>query len=140
MPEIGAAEANRIIASGLLVLIWTVQLVIYPSFKHVSPERFVDWHYRYTGLITWVVAPLFLGQIAAGCWLVWDRSSTPVSPSEAAFLILCGLGWVFTFAYSVPCHRELQKGPSEAKIRRLILTNGLRTAAWSAAWICSMWL
>jgi len=48
---------------GMLVLIWLVQLIIYPSFEFTDKDAFLGWHEKYTGLITVVVLPLMLGQL-----------------------------------------------------------------------------
>jgi len=42
---------------GMLILIWLVQLIIYPSFQYSARESFIQWHEKYTGLITLVVLP-----------------------------------------------------------------------------------
>jgi hypothetical protein len=62
-------EANRVVSFGLIVLIWLVQLVIYPAFASIAPERFARWHARYTRTVTWIVAPLMLGQAGLLGWL-----------------------------------------------------------------------
>ncbi|MEJ7637421.1 MAG: hypothetical protein WKF75_05360 [Singulisphaera sp.] len=68
-------EANRLASFGLVVLIWLVQVIIYPAFAEISPDRFVSWHAGYTRAVTWVVAPLMLGQVALLAWLAFVRPS-----------------------------------------------------------------
>ncbi|MEQ9363414.1 MAG: hypothetical protein RIF32_04185, partial [Leptospirales bacterium] len=48
---------------GLVVLIWLVQLVIYPAFMYADAEQFTDWHRVYTERVSLVVVPLMLGQL-----------------------------------------------------------------------------
>ena len=48
---------------GLLVLIWLVQLVIYPSFLYYEQDNLKRWHEKYTQKITYVVLPLMMGQL-----------------------------------------------------------------------------
>ena len=53
---------------GLLVLIWMVQLVVYPGFKYYQRERLLEWHARYTSRISYIVGPLMLGQLCRPRW------------------------------------------------------------------------
>ena len=57
-------ETIRLICdSGLLILIWMVQLVIYPSFSYYKQEDLFKWHETYTKRIAVIVIPLMLGQL-----------------------------------------------------------------------------
>jgi hypothetical protein len=47
---------------GLVVLIWLVQLVIYPGFKFYSPSNLALWHKIYTGRIGVAVVPMMVWQ------------------------------------------------------------------------------
>lgn len=69
-------EATRLASFGLVVLIWLVQVIIYPAFAESAPERFVLWHAGYTRALTWIVAPLMLGQVALLVWLLIVRPSS----------------------------------------------------------------
>ncbi|MEL7161763.1 MAG: hypothetical protein AAFN92_13465, partial [Bacteroidota bacterium] len=62
-----------------LVLIWLVQLVIYPAFLYYAEADFRGWHPVYTQRVTYVVLPVMLAQLAlyayltltVGTWDVW---------------------------------------------------------------------
>ncbi|MAJ50932.1 MAG: hypothetical protein CMB82_04875, partial [Flammeovirgaceae bacterium] len=55
---------------GTLVLIWLVQLVIYPSFLFFERKNLKLWHDKYTKKVSFVVLPLMIGQfIIAGIHL-----------------------------------------------------------------------
>ena len=120
---------------GMLVLIWLVQLIIYPSFEFSEKETFTFWHERYTGLITLVVLPLMFGQLAlTGYQLSQERSWSTI-----ACMILIAFCWVVTFTLSVPAHNQLQTVGNQLEVVRwLVLTNWLRTIAWTAIAIISM--
>lgn len=113
---------------GMGLLIWLVQLIVYPSFAYSSPESFKSWHFRYTGLITIFVLPLMFGQSGiylASAWLAgrWHDWSG---------VVLVAACWAATFLLSVPCHDGLQKnGFDLAVVQRLVRTNWIRTIAWS---------
>ena len=120
---------------GMLVLIWLVQLIIYPSFEFCDKETFTFWHEKYTGLITVVVLPLMLGQLAlTGYQLTQDRSWSTI-----ACIALIAVCWIVTFTLSVPAHNQLQTVGNEIEVVRwLVLTNWLRTIAWTAISILSI--
>lgn len=126
-----ASERVALIAVSLAlaVLIWLVQLIIYPSFHHLDRERFVAWHLRYTGLITWIVLPLMLGQVGLlGLLLATDPAPAAALWAQAP---LVALAWLATFIFSVPAHGRLQQGKDDRQIAWLVSTNWIRTAAWT---------
>ena len=121
-------EIRTTIDFGLVVLIWLVQLIIYPSFKHVAPDAFVAWHTKYSMLISIVVIPLMFGQVAAvGYQLVYTPHwATWVSAG------LVALAWISTFFQAVPLHNLLGAGQDiSTHIVRLIEVNWNRTILWS---------
>ena len=125
-------EANRPASFGLVVLIWLVQVVIYPAFAEISPERFVRWHGGYTRALTWIVAPLMLGQVALLGWLLIVR------PSSWGYLAAgtVAVAWIATFALAVPAHDKLQAtGLDREVVARLVAVNWVRTVAWTLAFL-----
>ena len=128
-------QAHAAVSLSLACFLWTVQLVIYPAFRFIEPSSFARWHNGYTGAITWIVAPLILLQTAGVAGrLLFLNSPDLLWLCEA----LCTLSaWVVTFAVSVPIHARLQKTRCESAMKKLVLTNWLRTAAWTATAICS---
>src|SRR5918997_530129 len=121
-------EANRLASFGLVVLIWLVQIIIYPAFAEIAPDRFTRWHAGYTRSVTWIVVPLMFGQVALLGWLLVVR------PSPWGFLAagMVAVAWIATFALAVPAHKKLQaQGIEGGVIRRLVATNWIRTVAWT---------
>ena len=47
-------------------------------------------------------------------------------------LCLLAVVWISTFAVQVPLHRRLAEGYDAARHRRLVLSNWIRTLAWTA--------
>ena len=121
------AAATLAVDVGMAVLIWLVQLVVYPAFAAVRSERFVEWHAGYTRAITWIVGPLMLGQAALHAVALLRGSSVAAVLAVA----LIAVAWVATGTLAVPCHRRLERGFDETAWRRLLRTNWIRTAAWS---------
>ena len=115
--------------AGIVVLIWLVQLVIYPSFRHIDESEFVDWHASYTTRVSFVVIPLMFGQVGMISYEFYENGFLPVLLLQGLFVFVA---WVVTFAISVPCHNVLSEKKSGKEIERLIKTNWIRTAVWTA--------
>ncbi|HAI10542.1 MAG TPA: hypothetical protein DCM28_02480 [Phycisphaerales bacterium] len=113
---------------GIMVLIWLVQIIIYPTFMHITPDRFSAYHNRYTGRISFFVVPLMFGQLGFHGYAL-TRSQDVLHVLGA---ILIGLAWLATFGLSVPCHHRLaSKGYDPMVIKQLVHTNWIRTVAWT---------
>jgi len=120
------------IDTGLLILIWIVQLIIYPSFHRMQPEGFVAWHADYMRRISWIVGPLMLGQVAVLGWQLLRGVHWHI-----VFSLLAVAGcWFVTWRYSVPCHETLQKqGWSAETITQLVRSSWARTLLWTLTWV-----
>ena len=115
-----------IVDSGLFILIWLVQLIIYPSFRYIEEKNFVGWHTRYTALIALIVTPLMFLQVGVEvvCFLEQE-------PRWQRILIILAI-WSATFTLSVPCHSRLHSaGKNLLIIQRLVTSNWIRTLCWS---------
>lgn len=119
-------EMQIITDSGLLVLIWLVQLIIYPSFRYTEEKEFIVWHARYVSIISLVVSPLMLLQLWAELVHIFNNDYRWMR----ILMILAVL--TSTFSLSVPNHKRLSRyGKDQLIISRLVLTNWLRTLFWS---------
>jgi len=120
---------------------WLAQLVTYPLFGSVPRDGFVDYHTRYDSLIPF---PVFLPAILlmnGSVLLVWFHP--PVIPlasvwAGTALQILAALS---TVLLQVPTHQRLEKHGFSPQIHhKLILSNWLRTVAYSAHALLSFWI
>jgi len=112
---------------GVLILIWLVQLIIYPSMRYWDKESFSQSHPWYTKSITPFIILLMVPQaLLAGRELI-------TVPSTLLLLQILAItsAWLTTFFISVPLHKKLSRGFDKVKIERLIRTNWYRTGAWS---------
>ena len=133
--------AHAASTAGLAGLAWVVQLVVYPAFlvtgpTPVWPQVHAD-HTRRTGLV--VALPWAVQGLTLAALLVRRPDDLPL-----ALLLLTGVLAATTVAVtvvsSVPLHTRLAQGYDEALARRLIATNWLRTAAWTAGAACALTL
>lgn len=110
-------------------LIWLVQLVHYPLMASVSPQRFVEFEKSHQRRISLIVAPAMLGEAVTAALLIYTRSATPLFVTNA---VLVATLWLSTALVQMPHHRRLERGFDAGVHRRLVATNWLRTAIWSA--------
>lgn len=121
---------------GLVVLIWTVQLIIYPGFRHYQEARLLYWHPKYTGLITIIVAPLMLAQLFVHSLQLFEYNNGYTLLS----FILVLLTWILTFIQAVPLHKNLSEGIDTAvSVEKLIRTNWNRTIIWTVLFIWGLY-
>ncbi|MBW7877137.1 MAG: hypothetical protein H3C47_14240 [Candidatus Cloacimonetes bacterium] len=113
---------------GLFVLIWLVQVIIYPSFHKIDNSCFVDWHSQYTKSISFFVVPLMTAQIILAIMLGLKSGFNFWLNTQ---ICLIAVIWLATFAGAVPCHKILFSGKDFAVINRLIRINWIRTILWT---------
>lgn len=112
-------------------LIWMVQLVHYPLMARVGADRFVEYERLHVGLMGLVVVPAMVTELvtAACCAVMFG--------SRFGGLYWWGLGlvvliWASTFLIQVPLHDQLSAAFDSDAHRRLVLSNWIRTLAWTA--------
>jgi hypothetical protein len=119
----------------MTLLIWLVQLIIYPAYHSIDQTLFTAWHRRYVKTIGYVVIPLMFAQVAC----ISFQSLENVNTLRIAEWVLLLTAWLSTFTLSVPCHKKLKKnGKDDAVFRRLIQTNWIRTLAWTGVLILGL--
>lgn len=124
------------INTGVLTLIWLVQLVIYPGLDRYTSTELRSWHPVYTQRVSFVVLPLMMSQLMLSVYSVW------VTPelSQITHLILVIIAWLITFLWAVPLHQSVDRGNlGNSTVLQLIRINGYRTLVWSLAWGVSVY-
>ena len=112
-------------------LIWFVQVVHYPLHGLVGNEGFTRYqteHVRRTG---WVVMGPMLVELLTAVLLVINLPVGALYSLPIVGLLLLVKAWVGTAFLSVPAHRQLERGFSQAAHFRLVRTNWIRTFAWT---------
>ena len=117
---------------GLLVLIWMIQLVVYPSFKYFSSTALLQWHRHYTARITVVVMPLMIAQVVLHAY----RCYADFTLSNAWLLLLVISTWITTVTIFVPLHNQITAADAlPATLTKLVNYNWIRTATWSVIFL-----
>jgi hypothetical protein len=121
---------------GLVVLIWLVQLVIYPSFRYYAKEDLLSWHERYTSQVTYVVFPLMTGQLLVAGMQIWQEINIYTLASACLITLL----WLSTFLQFVPLHNRISADLfHETDLNKLVRLNWMRTVLWTALFLWSAW-
>ena len=125
-------DFQLIIDTALLILIWLVQLIIYPVFGFMNAAELKRWHRVYVPRITLVVAPLMILQL-----VLYIYSFRLEMQSIIQVILLFGV-WINTFLQAVPLHARIfieKNGEIQFAVKKLLRVNWIRTVLWSVLWI-----
>ncbi|MHC4816176.1 MAG: hypothetical protein ACYTFN_24230 [Planctomycetota bacterium] len=113
-------------------LIWFVQIVHYPLFHLASERRFRRFAAEHQRRASFVVVPPMLFEAGSALALL---AAPPAGLGRGLLwlgVLLLAFIWLSTALLQVPLHRRLSAGHDPSAVRRLVVTNWLRTAAWTA--------
>jgi hypothetical protein len=113
-------------------LIWFVQVVHYPLFDAVGGGGFAAYATAHQRRTSWVVAPLMAVEGLSALALLFVPADDLPRALPIAGVALLLVIHASTLWLQVPRHRELASGHDPAATRRLVATNWVRTAGWSA--------
>ena len=112
-------------------LIWTIQLVHYPSMLFVSKDKFELFHSFHQLRISIIAMPLMAIELITTIILFMQNIDNESSLIFKINLIIVTLIWFSTFFIQVPLHKKLSKGKKTSLIDNLVLTNWFRTVLWT---------
>ncbi len=121
----------------MMGLIWTIQLVHYPSFRFIDKENFLAFHRFHNQRISFIVVPVMITEIITSGLLWWNDGYLSLNGIGFYLVILI---WVATGLLSVPNHAKLTKGKDDAVINALINTNWVRTVLWTVKALLGIYL
>ncbi|MEQ8834501.1 MAG: hypothetical protein RIB67_08650 [Miltoncostaeaceae bacterium] len=109
-------------------LVWFVQVVHYPMFADVPEPAFAAYSAEHSRRTSWVVGPPMLAEGGAALVIAALAPSPLALTGAGLVLALAGI----TLLVSARCHGRLALGFDAGQHRRLVTTNWLRTALWTA--------
>jgi len=123
----------------LVGLIWLVQVVQYPLFLKIGSASFPEYHNGHMNRITYVVGPLMLVELVTAIWwaLIATKQDQPLVWIGVALVLIT---WLSTAFIQVPLHTSLQAGFNVEFCKRLVITNWIRTFAWTARGVILIYL
>ena len=121
-------------------LIWFVQVVHYPLFAAVGAREFAAYERRHQRRTTLVVGPVMLVEAASAVGLAVLLAPGPLRVAAWVGAAMLAVVWVSTFAVQVPLHGRLGAGLDSTLVRRLVLSNWVRTVLWTGRGVIAGWL
>ncbi len=121
-------------------LIWFVQIVHYPLFGEVGEAGFARYEQLHASRTTWVVGPPMLLELATALFLIYRRPPGVSAWAVWLGLALLGVIWLSTAFLQVHRHNALGQGFDTATHRALVVSNWVRTAAWSLRGGLVLWM
>jgi uncharacterized membrane protein len=118
-------------AFAMVGVIWIVQLVQYPMlarYSELAPATSARQHQQRISL---VVGPLMAVEGVTALWLLVDRPDSMSAAAAWVAAALLGVALASTVTVQVPLHRVLAADHDPRVARRLIVSNWVRTVAWS---------
>jgi hypothetical protein len=112
-------------------LIWIIQMVHYPSIRFIEPVRFREFHVFHSSKIRLLVGPAMLVELLSALFLYQNQLPKEVEPWMLGIVLLSASCWAFTGLVSARIHLQLSKGFDVTLVRRLVVTNWIRTYLWS---------
>ena len=119
---------NTISAFLLTGVIWTIQLIHYPSFHYIDKLSFVNFHKFHERRISIIVIPLMIVELITSVVLYMNDTSSLIFALNLAIIVLI---WCSTFFIQVPIHTILSSGKDKKMIEKLVKTNWIRTFLWT---------
>lgn len=116
-----------IISTALVLLIWFVQILHYPSFHFHDKATFPESMKFHQNRISLIVVPLMICELILSLWFL----SQDFSFNNLLTLIIIIFLWVYTFLVFVPLHKKLLIGKNDQLIIKLVKANWIRTVFWT---------
>ncbi len=128
---------RAIVDFGAVILIWLVQLVIYPSFLYFAPKDLKRWHIVYTQRVTFVVAPIMFAQTG----IIAYQAVQSLNMLSIVSLLICISLWLLTFLKAVPLHQaiDVDEDGVEELCLKLVQINKKRTGLWTLLSLISIY-
>ena len=116
-----------LIATGL---IWTIQLVHYPSMKFIPEEKFTAYHNFHSQRISILAIPIMLIELFTSFGLLYQNGSAYNHIFTINLILVISI-WISTFLIQVPMHNTLSSAKNTRVLNHLILSNLIRTILWT---------
>ena len=127
----GWLVANVVGTTLMVGFIWTIQLLTYPMMRMVPTDGFVAYEQMHRNRVTTLLALLAPTEIVAAAGVVVYVDDVPPWLSMGAATMLFVI-WLSTLLFFAPLHMRLSAAFDPKVHRRLVRTNWVRTAAWTA--------
>ncbi|WP_165749279.1 hypothetical protein [Cellulophaga sp. Z1A5H] len=130
------AIIGLLIDFGLVVLIWMIQCIVYPSFSYYSAENLIVWHNKYTARFSFIIVPLIVLQLILS---IYEVVSVANLYTILRLLLIVAL-WCATFFQFVPIHTKISNGKISSELLvSLVHKNWVRTVLWTLLFLLNLY-
>jgi hypothetical protein len=120
--------------------IWTMQILNYPLLSRIAASSFSDYETAHNRRFGLVVAPGVLVVVATTVLIFLERPRPiPIGPMIAIVGLIATI-LLATIVLLAPAHGRLARGFDAAVHARLVSSNWIRVAAWTALAVLDSWL
>ena len=113
---------NFLISIFMFSVILMTQIVNYPLFSNISQNQLINYHSSYVKKISYIVIPAMSSEIVVALFLFYYHNSFLTISSLSVIILI----FISTMYIQVPIHNKISKD----LIKKLILTNWIRTILW----------
>ena len=120
----------HLIATSVMVgVIWTIQLVHYPSFHFIELNQYTTFQRFHMSRISYVVIPAMLTELFTLILIM--ISMDQVDPIILASALLLIVIWLMTAVFFSGVHQKLTLGYDQVVVEKLVKLNWGRTLLWT---------
>ena len=113
-------------------LIWFVQVVHYPLHAHVGQKTFLHYQHLHMNWTGYVVGPAMLVELASTLYFLFNPVHGIPYQAFVTGAVLLFIIWGSTGLLQVPFHNSLLQSFSASAHQKLVLSNWVRTIAWTS--------
>ena len=110
-------------------VIWTIQLVHYPSFNFINQKDYIKFQNFHMKRISLIVMPIMGIELFSGLVIIFFEMKNGIIFYFSIFILI--LIWLLTGIIFSRLHQKLTMGYRILIINRLIKMNWLRTFLWT---------
>ena len=120
---------HLIATSIMVVVIWIIQLVHYPSFHFIELKQYSTFQRFHMSRISYVVIPAMLTELFTLFLIVisMDQIDTLVLASAILLIFI----WLMTAVFFSGVHQKLTLGYDQTVVDKLVKLNWGRTLLWT---------
>ena len=120
---------HTIATSVMVGVIWTIQLVHYPSFHFIELNKYTTFQRFHMSRISYVVIPAMLTELFTLILIIisMDQIDTLVLASAILLIFI----WLITAVFFSGVHQKLTLGYDQTVVDKLVKLNWGRTLLWT---------
>lgn len=118
-------------------VIWTIQLLQYPQMARVPSDAFAAYEESHQRRVVGVLALFAPLEVVSAAAIAISVDEVPAWLSVGAGALLAAI-WIATGAFYAPIHGRLAERWDAGLHARLVVTNWLRTIAWTVRGVAAL--